>query len=108
MGITVISLFPGSESGERRARPKSEFILPVAEYHVPARRQQQRPQSMDIDEIYHHSNVSRTSSNEMTDRNSVPESSRKISVASNQSSGFVVFQFILCCLISMLFYDLPI
>ena len=99
MRINVIYLLPGSESGERRTRPKSEFILPLAEYHVTSRRNQQRPQSMNIDEIYHQSNVSRTSSNEMNDRNSIPENSRKISIASNQSTGL---SFLTMCLFNII------
>lgn len=81
------SVSSGSESGERRARPRSEFILPLAEYHVPSRRNQQRPQSMDVEELYNRSNVFRTSSNEMNDRDSVPGSARKISVTSSKSTG---------------------
>ena len=42
---------------------------------------------MDIDELYHKSNISRTSSNEMNDRDSASETSRKISVTSSKSTG---------------------
>lgn len=87
--ICVISL--GSENGERRARPRSEFIQPMAEYHVPFRKSQARPQSMDIEALYERNNASRTSSNEIVDRNSLnaSENLRKISVTSSKSTGLL-------------------
>ena len=85
----MIFSFTGSESGDRHARPKSEFIPPSAMYVVPGKRNLHRPHSMEMIANARQADESRTSSIGTNDGDSmsIGTSARKSSVASSRSTG---------------------
>ncbi len=97
--ISIISSISGSENGERRPRPKSEFIAPSAIYRVPLRKNIHRPRSMEM------MAQNRADGVPDDDSQSLPNM-RKASVASSKSTGlcFSVFNTVCCFTILILVF----